>query len=105
MMPKWRPLTWVIVVISVLFLVWIIAGVAGVSVTALGVSIGVGAIAFFWFLVVGMLGIIWLVTRPSGRPCPVCGTLVKEGVTVCPRCGYDFRASGGPSPPIPTAPA
>lgn len=25
-MPKWRPFTWVIVVINVLFLIWIIAG-------------------------------------------------------------------------------
>jgi hypothetical protein len=28
-MPKWRPFTWVIVVINVLFLVWIVAGLAG----------------------------------------------------------------------------
>jgi hypothetical protein len=30
-MPKWRPFTWVIVVINVLFLVWIVAGLAAVS--------------------------------------------------------------------------
>jgi hypothetical protein len=63
MMPSWRPFTWVIVVINVLFLVWIIAGVAGVSDecanevgqareaceagTAVGASIGVGVIVFF----------------------------------------------------------
>jgi hypothetical protein len=125
-MPKWRPLTWVIVVTDVLFLVWIIAGIAGVADecagktsteleaceagTAIGASIGIGIILFLAFLVSGVLGLIWLVTRPKGRPCPVCGTQVKEGTTVCPRCGHDFRlAAGGrsapPPPPPPPPPA
>jgi hypothetical protein len=121
-MPKWRPFTWVIVVINVLFLVWIIAGVGGVvdecanevgsakqaceAGTAVGASIGVGIIVVFWFFVDGILGILWLITRPKGRPCPVCGTRVKEGVTICQKCGHDFRAVvGGASPPIPPASA
>jgi hypothetical protein len=115
-MPKWRPFTWVILVINILFLIWIISGVAGTADscegmtgdeleaceagTAIGASIGVGIIVFFWVMVDIILGIIWLVTRPKGRPCPVCGTQVKEGVTVCPNCGHDFRAAaGGPPPP------
>lgn len=120
-MPKWRAFTWVIVVINVLFLVWIIAGIASVSDecankvgqakeacetgTAVGASIGAGIIVFLWALVDMILGIIWLVTRPRGRPCPVCGTLVREGVTVCPKCGHDFRAAaGGPPSGVPPPP-
>jgi hypothetical protein len=117
--PRWRPFTWIIVVINILFLIWIIAGVAGTSDsclgktgqeldacetgTAIGASIGVGIIVFLWFLADGILGILWLVTRSKGRPCPVCGTRVKEGATVCPKCGHDFRAaaSGVEMPPRP----
>lgn len=119
-MPKWRPFTWVIVVINVLFLVWIIAGVAGTSdscggmsgeelevceaATAIGASIGVGIIMFLWVLADVILGILWLVTRPKGRPCPVCGTQVKEGVTVCLKCGHDFRAAAGGTVDMPPPP-
>lgn len=117
-MPKWRPFTWVIVVVNILFLIWIIAGVGSTADscegmtgaeldaceagTAIGASIGVGIIVFLWFLVDGILGVIWLVTRPKGRPCPVCGTNVKEGVTVCPNCGHDFRSAVSAPPPPPT---
>lgn len=73
--------------------------------TAIGASIGVGIIVFFWFLVDGILGILWLVTRPKGRPCPDCGTRVKEGATVCPKCGHDFRAAAGGPSGMPPAPA
>jgi len=118
-MPKWRPFTWVIVAINVLFLIWVVAGAGGAASncdgltgndldaceagTAIGASIGIGIILVLWFLVDGILGVLWLVTRPKGRPCPVCGTRVKEGVTVCPKCGHDFRAAahepGVPPPP------
>lgn len=72
--------------------------------TAIGASIGVGIIVFLWFLVDAILGILWLVTRPKGRPCPVCGTQVKEGATVCPKCGHDFRAAAAPPAPPPAPP-
>jgi zinc-ribbon domain len=79
---------------------------AGEAGTAVGASIGVGIIVVCRFFVDGILGILWLVTRPKARPCPVCGTRVKEGVTICPKCGHDFRAAvGGAPPPIPPAPA
>jgi hypothetical protein len=110
----------VIVVINVLFLIWIIAGVASTgdscagltgpeleaceAGTAVGASIGVGIILFLWFLVDAILGILWLVTRSKGRPCPVCGTRVKEGVTVCPKCGHDFRAAAAGTPGVPPPP-
>ncbi len=122
-LPKWRPFTWVIVVINALFLIWLIGGLASVADecagvtgrdleaceagTAIGAGIGAGIILTFWVLVDIILGIVWLVTKPKRRPCPVCGTELKPGVTVCPRCGYDFRAgvaSQAPPPPPPPLP-
>jgi hypothetical protein len=131
-MPKWRPFTWFIVVINILFLIWVIAGAgsaantvkdcsslsgqakqvceAGNAGTAAGTAIGVGIIIFLWAFVDIILGVIWLVTRPKRRTCPVCGNEVKPGVTVCGKCGYDFRsgvaAAGGtpPPPPMPSSP-
>jgi hypothetical protein len=121
-MPKWRPFTWIILAINVLFLIWVITAIAGASDTpadcgtlsaedceaaeAVGTAIGTGIIVFFWVAVDVVLGIIWLVTRPKGgRPCPVCGTEVKAGRTVCPKCGHDFAAAAraaDPPPPPPT---
>ena len=129
-MPKWRPFTWVILVINILFLVWLIAGVgsAGEEIsdcadltgqaqdlceaenagTAVGAGIGAFVIIVLWALVDIILGIIWLVTRPKGgRPCPSCGTEVKAGRTTCPKCGHDFAAAARgvtPPPPPPASP-
>jgi hypothetical protein len=128
-MPKWRPFTWIILAVNVLFLVWLITGVggaadqaedctalvgnakdlceAGNAGTAVGAGIGAAIILFLWALVDVILGILWLVTRPKRRPCPVCGTEVKQGVVVCPKCSHDFRSASqgvkvSTSPPPPT---
>jgi hypothetical protein len=111
-MPKWRPFTWVIVIINVLFLVWIVAGVAGLADecadeaanlrdaceagTAVGATIGVGIIIGLWAFVDVILGVLWLVTKPKARPCPVCGNDVRKGEVICRRCGYDFRTGVAP---------
>lgn len=121
-MPKWRVFTWVILVVNLLFLIWIIAGIAGSGGTpedcgtltveecnaaeGVGTAIGVGIIIVLWALVDVILGVLWLVTRPKRRSCPVCGADVKKGVTVCPKCGHDFATAAGdarqPPPPPPT---
>lgn len=114
-MPKWRPFTWVILIINVLFLVWIIAGVAGVAGecanevgidrdaceagTAVGATIGVGIIIGLWAFVDVILGVLWLITKPKTRACPVCGYSVKKGQVSCRNCGYDFRTGAAPRPP------
>ena len=119
-MPKWRPFSWVILVINILFLVWIIVGIAASKptdcgsltaeqcsdVNAVGTGIGVAIIIVFWAMVDVILGVVWLVTRPKGktRPCPVCGTDVKKGVTVCPSCGYNFATGAQPTPGTPPTP-
>lgn len=109
-LPKWRKLTWVFVIVQVLFVVWIIAGASEVAGsceglrgnerdaceagTAIGATIGVGVIVFLWVLVDVILGITWLVTnRSRTRECPRCGTDVAKGLTSCPKCGYDWATA------------
>jgi hypothetical protein len=122
-LPSWRRFTWVILVINVLFLIWIIGGMASSSGPAhdcgsldqqtcdsaknVGTAIGVGLIVAFWAVVDVILGIIWLVTKPRGRACPACGTNVKPGLVRCGSCGFDFaRAAGAAATrPQPAAPA
>jgi len=114
-LPDWRIFSYVILAVNLLFLIWIIAGVAGSSGHAtdcgtldqstcdaarnVGTSIGVGIVIGLWVAVDVILGIIWLVTRSSKRQCPTCGNGVSKGVTVCKSCGYDFRvAANRPAP-------
>lgn len=102
--PRFRVFTWIILAINVLFLIWIISGVAGrpdASCTALdqetcqaasdvGTGIGALVIVFLWVAADVILGILWLITRPKTRDCPTCGRSVKRGVTQCKSCGYNF---------------
>lgn len=71
--------TWVILAVNVLFLIWIIVGVASGSGNATncgalsqqtcndaghaGTAIGVALIIVFWAVVDVILGVLWLVTR------------------------------------------
>ena len=120
-MRNWRPLTWIILVVNILFLIWVISGIATggqggedcireartnqfldrkdcETAGQLGTAVGVGLIIVLWALVDVILGVLWLVTRSSRRTCPVCGTSAKKGVTVCHNCGHDFRAGVTPNP-------
>jgi hypothetical protein len=117
--PGWRKMTWAILIFSVLMLIWIIAG-AGASdnhghclrehgvlsvrscedARDVGTGIAVGLIAFLWFVGFVILSIIWFMTRPKGRECPVCGERVKKGRTVCAHCSYDFAAAAGHEPQV-----
>lgn len=119
MLPDWRPLTWVIVVLNILFLIWVIAAIASAAhnnaascandtiigqeactnASDAGTAIGVGIVIFFWAAVDAILGVIWLVTRSRGRTCPVCGSNVKRGYTQCRSCGYDYRQTAGATRP------
>ncbi len=108
-MPSWRPLTWVIVVVQVLFIFWLIGGVgSGVedadcanqtysdaceTGTAIGAGIAFMFIVFLWAMVDVILGVIWVVTNKSKRSCPACGNNVKKGLLACPTCNFDFAAA------------
>ena len=77
-------------VFNLLALIWLVSGILG-----RGIGAGLGVTWFFGFVV---LSLVWLVSRPSHRECPRCGSDVEEGLTVCPSCGFDVS---GPRPRIP----
>jgi hypothetical protein len=96
-------MTWVLIIWTALFAVWIIGGVndancnqygdqASRSGCEAGTGIGVGLVLFLWFLGFVVLSLIWFMARPRGRECPACGERVKKGNTACPECGHDFAA-------------
>jgi len=74
---KVRVFTWIILAINLLFVVWLVVGIAGVSsgtcdgltqqncdaAKAIGGGIGALLIIFLWVAADVILGIIWLVTR------------------------------------------
>lgn len=98
-LPSWRPFTWVIVIINLLFVIGLISAIGSAECEAeeelrgaceAGTAIGAGVLIIFWFFVDAILGIIWLVTNRGRRQCPHCGRDVKKGRTTCKHCGYDF---------------
>jgi hypothetical protein len=108
-MRRWRKMTWVFLVVNGLFLVWVIGAIADrpskncppgdelcVNASDAGTSIGVGLVIFLWFVVFVVLALVWLMTRPRRRLCPVCGEDVRKGATVCKNCGHDFAAAARP---------
>ncbi len=104
--PHWRKMTWVVLIWNILMVIWIVTGIATApngsncadltqqscqAATDVGTGIGVILIVIIWALVDIILGIVWLVTKPRGqRDCPVCGNVVKRGITKCKSCGHDF---------------
>jgi hypothetical protein len=115
--PSWRPLTWVVLVVQALFVIWLVAGVNAASSGSdcsassyrdsceagqtIGTGIAIGIVIFLWALVDVILGVVWLVTNKSKRACPACGRNVKKGLIICSACGFDFAAAakgqaGGP---------
>jgi len=103
---KLRPLSWVIIAVNLFFVYATFSGLSGASKscdglsgddlsvcqagTAIGASLGVGIILFFWVLIDLILLVIWLVTNKNQRECPKCGRRVKRGLTECAKCGYQF---------------
>jgi ribosomal protein L37AE/L43A len=41
------------------------------------------------------LYVLYRVTGTKKRECPACGSVVKKGITVCPKCGFDFIKAAG----------
>lgn len=113
-------MTWAILVWSVIMIIWIIAGASSANNSShcadeasrflsqqactdardVGTGIGVALLVALWFVGFVILSIIWLMTRPKGRECPVCGERVKKGRTVCPDCKYNFAAAAGHEPQV-----
>jgi hypothetical protein len=105
--PHWRKATWAVVIWTVLMFAWMIAGAQGTTAkdcgsldqatcqaaTNIGTGIGVTLLFILWFIGFVVLSLVWLMSRPQRRLCPVCGEQVKKGLTVCPKCHYDFAAA------------
>jgi len=107
-------MTWLIWVFTGLMAAWIIAGLSAAgdncdehlqgsaertgceAGTVIGGGIGVSALFCVWFLGFVILSVIWFMTRPTRRICPVCGTAARKGQTTCKKCGFDFAGSQAP---------
>lgn len=115
-MRHWRKMTWVLVLWCIAILVWAIAGGAHAAHSCVnqngqalqsacdaGAGIGIAVILFVGFIGFVFFSLIWFMSRPRGRDCPVCGSLVKRGQTRCVSCGHDFAAAapGASSPAMP----
>jgi RNA polymerase subunit RPABC4/transcription elongation factor Spt4 len=116
---RWRKATWALIAWTGLMALWAGSGLANVSNiratsdaeragVAIGTGIGMSIIIGTWFVGFIVLALIWLMSRPQRRTCPVCGTSVERGRTTCGRCGYDFAraavvalAASGTSGPVP----
>src|SRR3712207_3160136 len=109
-MRKWRKMTWALWAWSALILVWMFAGGGSAAqecanqrgdtflsaedaqaACEAGAGIGILLVAFVGFVGFLFLALIWFMTKPKGRDCPVCGDFVKRGAVVCGGCGHDFR--------------
>ena len=106
-MRKLRPLSWVIIIVNLLF-AWSLFDGVGSAVqdsctgmtgddltacqagTAIGTGLGVFMIMIFWVMVDIILLVLFLVTKKKGRDCPACGRKVKMGLTQCASCGHSF---------------
>ena len=80
-MPRWRKMTWAIVIWTVLMALWVVggvgaagdncAGLSGVQLdtcqagTAIGAGIGVTLLIGIWFVGFLVLAILWFATRPK----------------------------------------
>jgi hypothetical protein len=112
-MRRWRKMTWVLLAWCALIVVWVIAGASSAThktatecahstvlstkaceeAGTAGTGIGVAIILLIGFVGFVFFALIWLMSRPKGRDCPVCGETVKRGQTSCRSCGHDFRAA------------
>jgi hypothetical protein len=104
-------MTWTILLFTALMAAWAIGGAATADNAAkcandtvlgaetctnarnAGTGIAVVLIFLLWFLGFIILSLIWFMTRPKGRVCPVCGESAKRGRTTCKSCGHDFAAA------------
>src|SRR5215204_6478632 len=106
---RWRKMTWVIVLFTILMAVLIYSATQATTPCppdiqncdayragqTVGQGLGIMLFAGIWFVGFIILSIIWFMTRPARRVCPACGHEARKGQTTCKRCGYNFA-----SPPL-----
>jgi len=89
-----RPFGWVIIGINVFLLINFFSTVDNNS-SDLTVGIGFMFTLFLMTVISIPLYIIYRITGKKGRVCPACGVKVPVGLTVCPKCLFDFRKMAG----------
>ena len=101
--PHWRKATWTIVIWTALMAALAIAAANSGNQTcarqtyasscSAWTAIDVMLLVLIWFIGFIVVGLIWLLSRPRRRLCPVCGHHVKKGLIACQKCGYNFAAA------------
>lgn len=91
---RWRLPTWLILIFTVLMVAWARSALSNTD--AATTAIGATFVFGIWFVGFIILSIIWFMTRPDRRYCPVCGREVKRGRKICKKCGHDFALASAP---------
>ena len=98
-----RPLGWAIIIFNIFWIYRLLKGLYDLGVSGnSSESIGIAAVFFIiiWLLVSMavnvILYVIYRVTKKKDeRLCPACGVAVAVGLTVCPKCNFDFAKAAG----------
>jgi hypothetical protein len=95
-MRKIRPFGWVIIAFNIYYLVQFSIGLSELSDSALSAGVYMFLALSFWAVLNVILYVIYKVTARNKRRCPACDSPVKTGLTVCPKCNFDFmKAAAG----------
>lgn len=89
-----RPFGWVIIGVNVLLVLNFFSTI-GSNPSDLAIGVGFLFTLFLMTVVSVPLYIIYRITGKKGRACPACGVNVPVGLTVCPKCLFDFRKMAG----------
>jgi len=68
-------------------ILWVLMGLIG---AAIGQRKGRAAEGFFAGLLLGPIGLIFIIVRQPKWKCPECGGAVDKGVRKCKHCGSDL---------------
>lgn len=98
-----RPLAWVIIVFNLYWVYRLFKGLYQIGIS--GKSDGlIGASGIFfillWLLVLTAVNVVLYIfyritEKKNIRTCPACGTEVQVGLTICPKCNFDFAKAAG----------
>jgi hypothetical protein len=76
MLPRMRPLIWLVVAFNALLVI--------------AMATGTPLSGHTWFLGNLVLGVLWVASSPRRRTCSRCRTEVSRTFHVCPVCRHDF---------------
>lgn len=71
-----------------IIILWIISGIIG---ALIGQKKGRPLEGFFAGLLLGPIGLIFIIVRQPKWKCPECGGAIDKGVRKCKHCGSDIK--------------